>query len=187
MTSTSATRALIVDHDVRVCRVLYRIFTRIGLECSTAVNFTAFKSLYENKMPAIILLNRDIAGYNYTEFSRYLAECRSRSAIFLVCDMEDDDTRDFIALGRTAGLNIQGTIRKPINMDTVKRTLAETWQEQAAPPVKKNPDAGPGFRLLKHKDNLDPDQQPIHRFCYKFRTKYPFNNRAFPLLPIPQG
>ena len=129
---------LIVEHDERVCRVLSRIFTRMGYAAIAAADYECFKVLYQEQIPAVILLNLEIAGYDNAEFYRYLVEQKSETAIMLLSDMEEDDTANILKLGSTAGLNMLGILRKPVDVDSVKALLGQQVRLQLSHPLKKS-------------------------------------------------
>ena len=120
-----ASTVLIVEHDERVCRVLSRIIKRMGYVPFPAGNYEDFKALYAEQQPAAILLNLGLPGNDHTEFFRYLVEQHSAATIILLCDLEENETGEFIQLGRSAGLNMGGALRKPVDVDAVKKVLQE--------------------------------------------------------------
>ena len=155
---------LIVEHDDRVCRVLSRIFKRMGYEAFQAIDYDGFKTLYAGKTPAIILLNMEIPGHDNTEFFRFLVEQQSPAAIILLSDLEENETSDFMELGRSAGLNMGGILRKPVDVDAVKGLLSGDCPEPQASPLKKSQKNRQRLQDLDRVIILDPDQFPEDRF-----------------------
>ena len=155
-------RVLIVEHDDRVCRVLSRIFKRMGYEAFPAIDYEGFKSLYAEQTPAIILLNTEIPGHDSTEFFRFLVEQQSPAAIILLSDLEENETSDFTELGSSAGLNMGGILRKPVDVEAVKRLLA--GDGPAASPLKKSQKNRQRSRDIGRVTILDPDQISMHQF-----------------------
>lgn len=117
---------LIVEHDERVCRVLSRIIKRIGYIPFTAGDYEDFKTLYARQQPAIILLDLESPDHEHTEYIRYLAEQHAAATVILLSDLEENETGEFIRLGRAAGLNMGRVLRKPLNVESVKELLIGT-------------------------------------------------------------
>lgn len=120
-----ASTVLIVEHDDRVCRVLSRIIKRMGYVPFPAGDYEDFKALYAEQQPATILLDLVSTGDDYTEFFRYLVEQRSAATVILLDDLEENETSEILLFGRSAGLNMGGVLRKPVDVDAVKTVLGK--------------------------------------------------------------
>jgi CheY-like chemotaxis protein len=175
---------MIVEQDDRVSRVLCRMIKRLGHQPYTAADYEAFKTIYIEKAPAIILLNLELAGNHNSGFCRYLVERQSRAAIILLSNMEEEETSGFMKLGQSAGLNMRGVLRKPVDMDALKDLLAGLTPSD---PLKKSHD----YRLIMRADddgtNLDRDQRPGRWFCIRYVPCYLLNNRKTLLNRISPG
>ena len=182
-------RVLIVENDERVCRVLSRIFTRMGYAAIAAADYESFKVLYQEQIPAVILLNLEIAGSGNTEFCRYLVEQKSGTAIMLLSDMEEEETADLLNLGSTAGLNMLGVLRKPVDVVTVKALLGQYVCLQTPHPLKKS--LGNEQKLQPRRRpgvvTLDPDQKPAGPYNFIFDTELKSYSRTIELTPSLQG
>lgn len=132
------TRVLIMEHEERVCRVLSRIIKRMGFEPFSAIDYENFKSLYIKHRPEIILLSLEILDNDNAEFCRYLVEQGSNATIILLSNMDEDDLSSFEKLGLSAGLNMGGILRKPIDVDSVKSKLNNIMQQNRNNLIKKN-------------------------------------------------
>ena len=103
-----------------------------------AADYEHFKALYNEAIPDIILLNLETAGNDNTVFCRYLVEQESTATIILLSDREEDETADLMKLGLSAGLNMGGVLRKPVDVEAVKELLAGRMPPQPSSPLKKN-------------------------------------------------
>lgn len=159
---------LIVEHDDRVCRVLCRIVKRMGYEPFAAADYEVFKALYVEKKPAIILLDMEIPGSDNSEFFRYLVEQQSQAAIFLLSDLEENETRDYLDLGASAGLIIGGILRKPVDFDSVKQKLTGRRRDNQDSPLKKSQITGRMLQAVDRRKILDPDQRVTAGFSISF-------------------
>lgn len=156
---------LIVEQDDRVSRVLCRILKRMGYKPFPAIDYEGFKSLYADNKPAIILINMEIPGGENTDFFRYLVEQQSQSAVVLLSDLEGNETSEIIELGKSAGLNMGGILRKPVDVESVKQLLTERLPDNQVFPVKKNYENRQGSQFPEQLTILDPDQLLEHRVC----------------------
>ena len=177
--------ALIVEPDERVSRVLCRIVKRMGYEPYPVADYEHFKALYNEAIPDIILLNLEIAGNDNTVFCRYLVEQKSTATIILLSDREEDETADLMKLGLSAGLNMGGVLRKPVDVEAVKELLAGRMPPQLSSPLKKSHKQG---RITRTKNRnrtitLDPDQPIECQSCFIIDTKHNMYNRTADLIP----
>lgn len=156
---------LIVEHDDRVCRVLCRIIKRMGFEACPAADYEAFKTLYAREKPAIILLNMDSPDSDNSEFFRFLVEQQSQAAIILLSDLEEPETNDFMELGKAAGLQVGGVLRKPVDVEAVKRMLSGRAPKDPASPLKKSQYKRQRFHTDDCIKILDQDQIFEQRIC----------------------
>ncbi|OGT70626.1 MAG: hypothetical protein A3I78_00905 [Gammaproteobacteria bacterium RIFCSPLOWO2_02_FULL_56_15] len=179
-------RVLIIEHDDRVCRVLGRIITRMGYAALAAADYDSFKAFYNEQVPAVILLNLEIAGNDNAEFCRYLVERKSPTAIILLSDREEDKTTDLMQLGLSAGLNMCGVLHKPVDVEAVKELLAGRVPPQPSSPLKKSHEHGRIRRTKNRKQGItfDPDQQIEWQSCFIIDTKHNMYNRTTDLIPI---
>ena len=178
--------ALIVEPDERVSRVLCRIVKRMGYEPYPAADYEHFKALYNEAIPDIILLNLETAGNDNTVFCRYLVEQESTATIILLSDREEDETADLMKLGLSAGLNMGGVLRKPVDVEAVKELLAGRMPRQPSGPLKKSHEHG-RIKRTKNKTEyitFDPDQQIEWQSCFIIDTKHNMYNRTTDLIPI---
>ena len=148
---------LILEHDERVCRVLSRIVQRLGFEALPASDYAGFKTLYAGYKPAVILLNMDTTGNDNAEFFRFLVEQQSQANIILLNDPEETETRDLMDLGKAAGLKISGILRKPIDVEAVKRMLAEQFPPDRTATLKKSHEIGYLIKISAWGMYFDPD------------------------------
>jgi CheY-like chemotaxis protein len=148
---------------------------RLGYEPHPVADYVAFKTLYSDAAPAVILLSLELAGNENAEYCRYLVERQSRTAIILLSNMEEEETSGFMKLGQSAGLNMRGVLRKPVDVDALKDLLAVPPPD----PLKKSHE----FRLTRRADKagsvLDPDQPRRRRVSVKCIPKFLISNRKF--------
>ena len=149
---------LILEHEERVSRLLCRIMKRMGFKPVSADNYEKFKTIYVETKPEIILLSLDIPAGDHNELCSYLVEHNSNANIVLLSNMDEDKLTNFIKTGKKSGLKMGGILRKPIDVDAVKKIFKDQGLFGRSKPLKKN---GEFRRLLQMHDlldNLDLDQ-----------------------------
>ena len=119
------TSVLILEYEDRVSRVLCRITKRLGLEPASTNNYHVFKKLYLEHTPRLILLSLDSPANNQGELCNFLAEQKTPVTIILLSNMDEEKLLGFERMGRNAGLNMGGILRKPIDLSSVQTKLEE--------------------------------------------------------------
>ncbi len=138
----SANRVLIMDDDPRVCRLFKRVAEGLAFEAFAIDNSSQFESAYVGFEPDIILLDLQMPGLDGVELIRYLVGQRTRAAVILVSGVDKSVIETTSRLGKSLGLNIVGSLVKPINVDDIKTLLREQFREtdveqQEASPITK--------------------------------------------------
>ncbi len=138
----SANRVLIMDDDPRVCRLFKRVAEGLAFEAFAIDNSSQFESAYVGFEPDIILLDLQMPGLDGVELIRYLVGQRTRAAVILVSGVDKSVIETTSRLGKSLGLNIVGSLIKPINVDDIKTLLREQFREtdveqQEASPITK--------------------------------------------------
>lgn len=138
----SGNRVLIMDDDPRVCRLFKRVAEGLGFEAFAIDNSSQFESAYVGFEPDIILLDLQMPGLDGVELIRYLVGQRTRAAVILVSGVDKSVIETTSRLGKSLGLNIVGSLIKPINVDDIKTLLREQFREtdveqQEASPITK--------------------------------------------------
>lgn len=114
-----------MEYEDRVSRVLCRMVRRLGMSPIAADNYSDFKKLYDEFNPRIILLSLDTPTNNQGELCQYLVEQKALATIILLSNMDEEKLLGFERNGRTAGLNMGGILRKPVDLTSVQTKLEE--------------------------------------------------------------
>ncbi len=132
-------RILIMDHDKRVSRVISRISKRMGFESLSVHSPDMFKASCTEFEPNVVLVNMELSQEaDDIKFLYYLAEQNSKATIILLSDMDENEILNIERLGLSLGLEMNGVIRKPIDIDDVKSKLSGLELDDPARPLKKN-------------------------------------------------
>ena len=123
---------------MRMCRVLGRIIKQIGFEPLVINEYLNFKSAYHAFKPDVILLSLEIPNVDRHELLHYLMAQNSHATIILMSNMDEDEISSFEKLCLLAGLHMGGTLRKPIDVESVKLKLEGLARKKHIHSLKKN-------------------------------------------------
>ena len=161
---------LIMEYEDRVSRVLCRILKRLGLEAASTNNYRDFKSLVNESAPRFILLSLDSPTDNQGELCNYLAEQKTRATIILLSNMDEEKLLGFERMGRNAGLNMGGILRKPIDLSSVQTKLEELITPDQGNEIKKKVRYGHNTGRNDHIKIMDT-KQPVLNVIFDLDQK----------------
>ena len=120
-------RALILDADPRICRLIGRIVEGIGIASLLIDKSSSFKVRYKQFEPDIIFLDMDLERPQVSaiELLQYLADKNSTVEIILMTCVNKSEMAVEDRDGRPFNLNFSGCLTKPISVDDFKSKLAE--------------------------------------------------------------
>jgi DNA-binding NtrC family response regulator len=124
-------RALILDADPRICRLISRIVEGFGIASLLIDKSSSFKVRYKQFEPDIIFLDMDLEKPQVSaiELLQYLADKNSTAEIILVTCMDQSEMAMEDRYGRYFDLNISGRLTKPISVDDIKTKLVEILKQ----------------------------------------------------------
>ena len=107
-------RALILDADPRICRLIGRIVEGYGYASLSIDKSSSFKAKYKQFDPDTIFLDLDLGRPQISamELLQYLADKNSTAEIILMTCMNQSEMAVEDRLSRSLGLNISGVFRK---------------------------------------------------------------------------
>lgn len=121
----SADRLLIAEDDVRIGNLLKMAAEECGYEVRMAVNGPAVKELVRSFEPTVISLDLGMPGVLGVEMLWFLSERGCRAKILIASGQGRDVIQVAEQRGRDAGLNMVGTIPKPVRLDNLRSILRE--------------------------------------------------------------
>lgn len=119
----SAQRLLVIDDDPAFCRFLRTAAEGCGYEVRATTEATAFKSAYEETPPDLIALDLGMPGNDGIELLRFLADQKCHSRILIVSGFGGRILKAAQRLGTERGLNMVGTIDKPVRIAELQALL----------------------------------------------------------------
>lgn len=124
----SDNRVLIVDDDLRICRIIQRVATELGLESKVTVDpKTDFQLDISEFSPTVIFIDLQMPGADGVQLIRFLAETNSKAAIVLVSGMHKSVIETSEELGKSLGLRMSGILTKPVNLEEIRDMLLQNF------------------------------------------------------------
>jgi DNA-binding NtrC family response regulator len=146
-------RALILDADPRICRLIGRIVEGFGFASLLIDKSSSFKVGYKQFEPDIIFLDMDLERPQVSaiELLQYLADKNSTVEIILMTCMNQSEMTVEDRDGRSFDLIFSGCLTKPISVDDIKTKLAEILKQ---PELEKSKDSISERNILAECRNL---------------------------------
>jgi DNA-binding response OmpR family regulator len=126
-----ADRILVVDDHRDFGEFVQRVAEKIGFHVTVAQSADAFRTAYPAVNPAIICLDIVMPQEDGIELITWLAQQRSRAAIYIITGHDPQFARAAVEIGRIRGLNIAGVLQKPVSLSTLRDILAATRDDPA--------------------------------------------------------
>ncbi len=150
-------RVLIVDDDQRICRIIKRIADKIGVESMTTDKAEWFISAYLNFEPNVVFMDLQMPHIDGVELLRFLASNDSAAAIILISGMDKSVVETTESLGLSLGLNMAGSLPKPIDINDAKSIL-----ERQFGPFKKKGNNDVPISADELSEAIDQNQLVVH-------------------------
>jgi CheY-like chemotaxis protein len=114
-------KALVVDDDALVCKVLTSIVGKVRCDCDSALSAEEALGLIEKNRYDVILTDYRMPGMNGIELIRKIRVISPHSIVILITSCMDDE------VAGCSGADIY--IQKPFYVDAVKEILDRTLHE----------------------------------------------------------
>ena len=124
----SANRVLIIDDDIRICRIIKRVADELGIESFATDNPELFEPANLDFEPNVIFMDLQMPKLDGVELLRKLADQHSKAAIILTSGMDKSVIETTEELGKSLGLNMAGFLQKPIDINKVKKNLEQHFE-----------------------------------------------------------
>jgi DNA-binding response OmpR family regulator len=121
----SADRLLVAEDDVRIGSLFKMVAEECGYEVRLAVNGPAVKELVRSFEPTVISLDLGMPGVLGVEMLWFLSERGCQAKILIASGQGRDVIQVAERRGKDAGLNMVGTIPKPVRLDNLRSILRE--------------------------------------------------------------
>ena len=125
----TSNRLLVVDDDNAICALFAEVATHVGFEAETLTDPVAVGSRLAEFDPDVLLLDLQMPGRDGIEVIRSLGAGGCRAAIFITSGLDNRVLATAEQLGLSVGLNIVGTINKPIDIAPLADLLSPLLKE----------------------------------------------------------
>jgi len=126
-----ANRLLVVDDQADLCEFIAEAARALGFETSMAVEANEFQRLVLEFRPTVVVMDLQMPGADGIELLRYLARQGSRAHVLVASGMDERVLATAEQVGRAQGLNMLGTLRKPILLPDLEAQLRKTMRGEA--------------------------------------------------------
>ena len=128
MTKMSEKRVLIIDDDIRICRIIKNVAKKLCIKSYATDNPALFELTRLEFEPNMIFLDLQMPKFDGIELLRKLAVQNSKAAIILVSGMDKSVIETTKDLGTSLGLNMVGDLQKPLDVDKIEDILQRQFE-----------------------------------------------------------
>ena len=121
-------RLLIVDDEPAIAEVIESVALARGYEVTTTADAAAFLAAAALG-PDVIVLDLSLPDTDGVELLRHLAESGCRARILIVSGFDERVLETSGRLGAALGLDVAGTLNKPIRIAELRSALARLEHE----------------------------------------------------------
>ncbi|HYG29595.1 MAG TPA: response regulator [Allosphingosinicella sp.] len=122
-------RLLIVDDEPAIAEVIESVAAGRGYEVTTTGDAEAFMAAAAALDPDVIVLDLSLPHTDGVELLRLLAESGCRARILIVSGFDERVLETSGRLGAALGLDVAGTLNKPIRVAELRSALARLEHE----------------------------------------------------------
>ena len=127
-------RLLIIDDEPAVARLVEKVGSGCGYSVTVTHDTEQFMDALVATDPDLIVLDLSLPGSDGVELLRFLAASRCRARILIISGFDARVLETSGKLGSALGLNIAGTITKPVRVADLRQALAGAAHGPAGSP-----------------------------------------------------
>jgi len=116
---------LIIDDAPIHGAVIRRVADKVGFVVTTARSFDAACELLHQQTFDCITLDLGLGDHVGGDVLTFLSRIGCRAQIVVISQSDKDTCDDVVQLARAADLNVYDAVQKPIDLEALRRTLAE--------------------------------------------------------------
>lgn len=116
-------RLLVIDDEPDVCALVADVAEGIGFEALVAATADAFRSHVRDFDPNVIVLDLNMPQADGIELLRFLGKAKVAAKILLISGSSGRVLTTASRLGKSHGLDILGTLTKPIDLNDLEKIL----------------------------------------------------------------
>ena len=134
-------RLLIIDDEADVASVVAEAAIACGFVVRKSHQPEEFKRIYGDFQPHVIVLDLGMPKTDGIELLSFLADSGSQAKIFIFSGLDPTMLRVAAGLGVARGLNMAGSLGKPVRLSELNKCLLALKEACDLSPVKDYPSA----------------------------------------------
>ena len=125
-------RLLIIDDEPAVARVIQKVAEGCGYAVTATTSSDEFLDRVLEFDPAVIIMDLSIPGVDGVELIRFLAATKCKAKVLIISGFDRRVLETTAQFGKAAGLNICGTIDKPVRVAVLREAIDKLEREPLA-------------------------------------------------------
>ena len=123
--SANKPRLIVVDDEPELAQLLTEVAEAVGYEVSTFTSANQLITTWEERQNDLIIMDLVMPESDGIELSGMLAEQGATAAIIMVSGYDEDLLNTAALIARKKGLDLRGTLTKPIDLHKMRTLLQE--------------------------------------------------------------
>ena len=120
---SNSPRLLLIDDEPALADFVATAARISGFEPEVAANEQGFHDCFEKSTPEVVVLDLGMPGTDGVEFLRYLSRHDFGGPVLIVSGFDRRVLESAVRLGSAMGLDMAGTIEKPVRLDDLEQQL----------------------------------------------------------------
>jgi EAL domain-containing protein (putative c-di-GMP-specific phosphodiesterase class I) len=116
-------RLLVIDDEHQICELVTDVAQEIGFQIAQATTHAEFDRLFREFKPNFIVMDLAMPDGDGIELLRFLSIEQCKAGIILMSGLDQKLLNTARQLGENKGLNVIGTLQKPIQIDDLEALL----------------------------------------------------------------
>lgn len=116
-------RLLLIDDEPALASFVAEAARISGFEPEIAADEQSFHDCFDRNRPHVVVLDLGMPGTDGVEFLRYLSSHQFGGPILIVSGFDRRVLESAVRLGSALGLDMAGTIEKPVRLDDLEQQL----------------------------------------------------------------
>jgi len=125
---------LVIDDEPDICTFICDVAEGMGFLASATQNSLDFPFLYSGDLDCIVI-DLSMPDMDGVELIRFLGENKCQAAIIVVSGMDESIISTAHKLAKDHGLNVLGSLAKPIPVTTLEQLLAQVHERPSHTPM----------------------------------------------------
>ena len=124
-------RLLLIDDEPLVGRFIAHAAEECGYEAIVTISAESFRARYAAADPDVVAVDLALPGCDGVELLRFLAGQKCRARVLIVSGFDPRVLESALHLGEAMGLDMAGTLTKPVRLQALADALGPAAAEAA--------------------------------------------------------